>query len=76
MEVLPLAELPDTVFEQMLLMLSYHEISLLRRVNKRFDSTCKTLLNKGFRSAERYHAKCLKVSLQFYFINNEKMSVG
>ena len=59
--VLPLGELPDTVFEQTLMMLSYHEIAQLRRVNKRFDTTCMALLNKGFRSAERYHTKCLKV---------------
>ena len=59
--ILPLGELPDTVFEQTLMMLSYHEIAQLRRVNKRFDTTCMALLNKGFRSAERYHTKCLKV---------------
>jgi len=58
--ILPLGELPDTVFEQTLMMLSYHEIAQLRRVNKRFDTTCMALLNKGFRSAERYHTKCLK----------------
>ena len=59
--IFPLGELPDTVFEQTLMMLSYHEIAQLRRVNKRFDTTCMALLNKGFRSAERYHTKCLKV---------------
>merc|ERR1719186_734085 len=41
-------------------MLSYHEIAQLRRVNKRFDTTCMALLNKGFRAAERCHTKCLK----------------
>jgi len=58
--IFPLGELPDTVFEQTLMLLSFHEIAQLRRINKRFDTTCMALLNKGFRSAERYHTKCLK----------------
>ena len=60
MTVLPLEQLPDIVFEQVLMMLSYHEIALYRRVNKRFNRSCMALLNKGFRAAERYHTKCLK----------------
>merc|ERR1719348_1005396 len=55
-----LGDLPDTVFEMMLLYLSYEKIAQLRRVNRRFNGTCKSLLNKGFRAAERYHSKCLK----------------
>ena len=50
----PLCELPDTVLEQTLRMVSYHEISQLRRVNKKFNTMCMALLNKGFRSTEKY----------------------
>jgi len=57
---LPLCSLPDTALELTLLFLSYDEISKLRQVNKRFNSMCKSLLNKGFRAAEKYHTKCLK----------------
>jgi len=56
----PVCDLPDTVFEQTLIMFSYHEISQLRRVNKRFNTICMALLNKGFRSADNYHTKYLK----------------
>ena len=57
---LPLCSLPDTALEKTLLFLSYDEISRLRRINKRFNTICKSLLNKGFRAVERYHSKCLK----------------
>ena len=53
----PLQDLPDTVLEQILMMFSYDEISQLRRVNKRFNTICKGLLNKGFRSADNYQRK-------------------
>ena len=56
-EYFPLQDLPDTVLEQTLLMFSYHEISQLRRVSKRFNTICKGLLNKGFRSADYYQKK-------------------
>ena len=56
----PLHQLPDTVLEQILMMFSYHEISRLRRVNKRFNIMCMALLNKGFKSAENHLRKYLK----------------
>ena len=65
--VLPLEQLPDIVFEQVLMMLSYHEIAQYRRVNKRFNRSCMALLNKGFRAAERYHTKCLKVLIELIY---------
>ena len=61
-EVFQLLALPDTVFEQMLGFFSFHEVALLRRVSKKFNETCMRMLNQGFRSAEKFHAKCLKVS--------------
>jgi len=57
---LPLSCFPDTALEKTLLFLPYDEIARLRRVNKRFNTICKSLLNKGFRAVERYHSKCLK----------------
>ena len=57
----PLCELPDTVLEQTLRMVSYHEISQLRRVNKKFNTICMALLNKGFKSTDNYFRKYLKV---------------
>ena len=61
-EVLPLESMPDTVFEQMLGFLSFHEIAIFRRVSRKFNNTCSRLLNQGFRAAEKFHAKCLKVN--------------
>jgi len=58
--VFRLGDLPDTVLEESLSYMTYDTISKLRRVNKRFDMICKSMLNKGFRSVERYHAKCIK----------------
>ena len=56
-----LGNLPDTALEITLSYLKFDNIARLRRVNKRFDLNCKSMLNKGFISVERYHAKCLKV---------------
>ena len=61
-QAFPLESLPEPVFDQTLSYLSYHELALLRRVDRKFNSTIMRLLNQGFRSAERFHAKCLKVS--------------
>ena len=58
----PLLELPDTALELTLGYLTYELVAKLRRVSSRFNNTGKRLLNKGFRSAEKYHLKCLKVS--------------
>jgi len=55
-----LEQLPETVFEQALLCLRYETIAKLRGVNRKFNTTCKRLLNKGFRNAEKYHMKCLR----------------
>ena len=63
-EVFQLISLPDTVFEQTLGFLSFHEVSLLRRVSKKCNETCMRLLNQGFRNAEKFHGKCLKVTNQ------------
>ena len=62
-EVFPLLQLPDTAFEHVLHYLSFEVVAKLRRVCRRFNLTGKRVLNKGFRSAEKYHLKCLKVRL-------------
>jgi len=59
-EVFPLLQLPDTAFEHVLHYLSFEVVAKLRRVCRRFNLTGKRVLNKGFRSAEKYHLKCLK----------------
>ena len=56
----PLHSLPDPVFDQVFSFLSFHQLALLRRVNRRFNTSLMRLLNQGFRAAERFHAKCLK----------------
>lgn len=56
----PLESLPEPVLDQTLSYLTYHELAILRRVDRKFNSTIMRLLNQGFRSAERFHAKCLK----------------
>ena len=56
-----LESLPKLALEQVLSYLTYHEMSLLRRVDKKFNSTVMRFLNKGFRSAKRFHAKYLEV---------------
>lgn len=53
--------LPEEVLDQVLSKLTYHEMSLIRGVNKTFNSIIKKRLNNGFRSAERFHAKYLEV---------------
>ena len=58
----PLESLPEPMFDLVLSFLSYHELALLRRVDKKFNSTIMRLLNLGFRSAEKFHAKYLEVS--------------
>ena len=60
-EVFPLLQLPDTAFEHVLHYLSFEVVAKLRRVCRRFNLTGKRVLNKGFRSAEKHHLKCLKV---------------
>ena len=60
-DALPLLQLPDTAFEHVLHFLSYELVAKLRRVSRRFNVAGKRVLNKGFRSAEKYHLKCLKV---------------
>ena len=62
-QIFQLQALPDTVFEQMLKFLSFHEIANLRSVSKKFNEICMRLLNQGFRSVEKFHGKCLKVSM-------------
>ena len=57
----PLLQLPDTAFEHVLHYLSFEVVAKLRRVCRRFNLTGKRVLNKGFRSAEKHHLKCLKV---------------
>jgi len=55
-----LDELPDLVLEGILKCLTYDEISKFRRVNRKLNIICKSLLNKGFRNVEKYNLKCLK----------------
>jgi hypothetical protein len=63
-DVFPLLQLPDTAFEHVFRFISYEVIAKLRRVCRRFNNTGKRLLNKGFRNAETYNTKCLKVSMK------------
>ena len=51
-EVFPLLTLPDTVFEQMLGLLSFHEIAMLRRVSVKFNNTCKRLLKDSVKLSQ------------------------
>jgi len=55
-----LEQLPDLVLEHMLKCLSFEEIAKFRRISRRFNIICKSLLNKGFRNVEKHHIKCLK----------------
>ena len=55
-----LDNLPDIVFEKILLMLNYHEIAQLREINRKFNNTCMALLNKGYVSVKKYHTRFLK----------------
>eukprot|EP00092_Neocalanus_flemingeri_P040616 GFUD01044225.1.p1 GENE.GFUD01044225.1~~GFUD01044225.1.p1 ORF type:complete len:218 (+),score=53.22 GFUD01044225.1:93-746(+) len=55
-----LTNLPSLVLEKILLYLSYEQIAQLRLVSRLFNFTCRSLLNQGFRAAERFHAKCFK----------------
>ena len=55
-----LGDLPCAVLEIILFYFSYEKVAQLRRVNRRFNSTCKYLLNKGFRAAKRIHSNSLK----------------
>ena len=55
----PLESPPGPVFDLVMSYLSYHEMSLLQRADQKFNSSIQRLLNKGFRSAERFHAKYL-----------------
>ena len=55
-----LTTLPTLVLRKILLYLNYGQIAQLRLVSQLFDDTCRSLLNQGFRAAERFHAKCIK----------------
>lgn len=59
-QTIHLLDLPEMILETILVYTSYEKIAQLRRVDWKFNTTCKFLLNKGFRSAEKYHLKCLK----------------
>lgn len=61
-DVFPVLDLPDTAFELVLRFLTFEAVAKLRRVSRRFNCSGKHLLNKGFKNAEKYHMKCLKVS--------------
>ena len=65
-EIINLEQLPDLVLEHMLKCLSFEEIAKFRRISRRFNIICKSLLNKGFRNVEKHHIKCLKVSIRFF----------
>ena len=43
-------------------MLTHHEIAMLRKVSKKFNIICSTLLNKGFRSTKLYHTSLLRLT--------------
>ncbi len=57
---LNLLGLPDVALHHLLTYLSYDEAAQLRRVSRRMDALCRARLNEGFRSAERFHARCMK----------------
>ena len=61
-ESFPLESLPNLIFDHVLTYLPYHELAILRRVDKKFNHHITQLLNKGFKAVERFHAKYLEVS--------------
>ncbi|XP_034234755.1 F-box only protein 28 isoform X1 [Thrips palmi] len=58
--MLHLLNLPDGILDKILCCMSYDDIARQRLVCRKFDQTCKNLLNKGFIAVERYHGACLK----------------
>lgn len=58
--MLHLLNLPDGILDKILSCMSYDDIARQRLVCRKFDQTCRNLLNKGFVAVERYHGVCLK----------------
>ena len=58
---LHLQDLPEDVLRNILSMLTHHEVAMIRTVNKRFNTICISLLNKGFRSAKLYHTSLRRI---------------
>ena len=57
---LPLLLLPDIVMDEILTYLTYDEVAQMRIVSRGVNSLCQRHLNRGFRIAVTFHAKCLK----------------
>ena len=49
--------IPEIVLEEILSKLKYHEVAILRGVNKRFNSIGIRILNKGYKAAKLQHTK-------------------
>ena len=74
-QVLGLDSLPEVAVEHILQFLSYDEVAKCRAISTRFNALCKSLLNKGFRAVEKYHAKCLKVSLEITVVDSNTLNL-
>ena len=48
---------PEIVLEEILSKLKYHEVAVLRGVNKRFNSIGIRILNKGYKATKLQHTK-------------------
>ena len=48
---------PEIVLVEILSKLKYHEVAILRGVNKRFNSIGIRILNKGYKAAKLQHTK-------------------
>ena len=52
---LPIEYLLEIVLKEILSMLKYHEVAMFRRINRKFNNICTSLLNKGYKSAKLHH---------------------
>lgn len=57
---LPLLSIPDVALEKILSYLPFDQVAQMRVICRRIDWICQAHLNRGFRAAEQFHAKCLK----------------
>jgi len=60
MQFFPFLSLPDVVVEMILSYLSYDQVEKMRVISNGVDCVCQRHLNRGFRAAEKFHARCLK----------------
>lgn len=60
LDTFPLFSLPEIALGKVLSYLSYDQLAQMRVICKNMDWICQVHLNRGFRLAEQFHAKCLK----------------